>query len=193
MSDALSPLRLPTRARRVPFNPPLTMMDQNSPGPSPQELAIVTPLPSPTEQALPDRAASGGRWTPLLLDRQRRILFGLAVVIMGLGIIAVTQSFHSAVLANAPDVRWIVPAEPAALPVQARPTTRVGPTEAGLDTLLFQPAPAVAAPVPSGAFKPEPRPAPAAAPAPRERRHAVSRSASCDDPIPKNAWLDICG
>jgi hypothetical protein len=154
-------------------------------------LATVNPLPDPSTQALPDRSAFGGRWTPLLLDRQRRILFGLAVAIMSLGIIAITQSFHSAVLANAPDVRRVVPAEPASIPAQARPTTRVGPTEAGLDTLLFQPAPAVATPVPSGAFKPEPRPAAAAAP--RERRHAVSRSASCEDPMPKNAWLDICG
>jgi hypothetical protein len=64
MSDALSPLRLPTRARRVPFNPPLTMMDQNSPGPSPQELAIVTPLPSPTEQALPIALPPAGAGRP---------------------------------------------------------------------------------------------------------------------------------
>jgi hypothetical protein len=183
--------RRPLLGSGLPVNQALTINRQKSWRPHEQEFARVIDRSDPSARAMPDGLDPEPRVTTLL-QRERRVLFGLAVAIMGLGIIAITQSFHSSVLANnaQPEVRRIVPAEPA-IPVQTRAASRVNPAEAGFDSLLFQPPAAIITPMPSDAFKREAKPT--VAPASKERRHAVSRSASCEEPMPKNAWLDICG
>ena len=139
--------------------------------------------------ALPEKPLLHGGEDPsamrILLERQRRILFGLAVAIMSLGIIAIAQSFHGSVFARNgdPEVRKVVAAEPARSPTSARPG------EPALDGLLFQPSSLAPAALPASEFRKESKPAPPEPPKPR----IVSRSANCDGPMPKNAWLDICG
>src|SRR5215211_6844942 len=81
-----------------------------------KELTAVTARP---ERSLPPSAAAAtDEPIRLLLARQRRILFGLAVAILALGIIAVAQSFAGSVFASnrEPQVRRIAASEPARPP-----------------------------------------------------------------------------